>query len=64
MPKMRTIEQAAAELKAADPGTALTKNAIRQLLLSGTVPCVTVGNKRLVCMEQLEKYLYGEAAGA
>ena len=25
MPRMRTIEQAAAELKAADPGTALTK---------------------------------------
>lgn len=57
MPRMRTIEQAAAELRQADPCTALTKNAIRQLVLSGTVPAVMIGNKRLVCMEQLEKYL-------
>ena len=55
MPRMRTIEQAAAELKAADPYTALSKNAIRQLVLSGTIPSVIIGTKRLVCMEQLEK---------
>lgn len=57
MPRMRTIEQAAAELKVADPYTALSKNAIRQLVLSGTIPSVTIGTKRLVCMEQLEKFL-------
>lgn len=57
MPRMRTIEQAAAELKAVDPYTALSKNAIRQLVLSGTIPSVTIGTKRLVCMEQLEKFL-------
>lgn len=57
MPRMRTIEQAASELKATDPCTALTKNALRQLVLSGTVPSVTIGNKRLICMEQLEKFL-------
>lgn len=57
MPRMRTIEQAAAELKATDPYTALTKNAIRQLVLSGTIPAISVGNKRLICMEQLEKFL-------
>ncbi len=57
MPRMRTIEQAAAELKATDPHTALTKNAIRQLVLSGTIPAISVGNKRLICMEQLEKFL-------
>ena len=57
MPRMRTIEQAAAELKATDPYTALTKNAIRQLVLSGTIPAISVGNKRLICMELLEKFL-------
>lgn len=57
MPRMRTIEQAAAELKASDPQTALTKNAIRQLVLVGTLPSVMVGSKRLICMEQLEKFL-------
>ena len=57
MPRMRTIEQAAAELKATDPHTAFAKNANRQLGLSGAIPAISVGNKRLICMEQLEKFL-------
>ena len=34
MLRMRTIEQAAAEIKKADPDTAITKYAIRQLVIS------------------------------
>lgn len=61
MPRMRTIEQAAAELKSADPRTAFTKTALRQLIITGTLPSVRIGNKYLVCMEVLESYLKGVA---
>lgn len=61
MPRMRTIEQATAELKAADPCTAFTKTALRQLITTGTLPSVRIGNKYLVCMEVLESYLKGVA---
>lgn len=61
MPKMRTIEQATAELKQADPRTAFTKTALRQLIIAGTLPSVRIGNKYLVCMEVLERYLQGDA---
>lgn len=60
MPRMRTIEQATAEMRAADPHTAFTKTALRQLIISGTLPSVKIGNKYLVCMETLERYLQGE----
>ena len=64
MLKMRTIPEAAAELKAADPHTAITQHAIRQLVLSGRVPHICIGKKRLVNMEELERYLSGGMAAA
>ena len=55
--KMRTINEAHAELLATDPGCCLTKTAIRRLLVTGAVPSVRVGQKYLVSMEALEHYL-------
>lgn len=60
MRTMRTIEAAAAEIKAADPGTALTKTALRRLVVSGVVPSVRVGSKYLLDMGGLDSYLAGE----
>jgi len=55
--KMRTIEQAAAYVRAQDPDTALTKTAIRRLVVTGKLPSVRVGQKYLVALENLEAYL-------
>ena len=57
MSRMRTIEQAATHFKACDPATALTKTAIRRLVISGELPCVRVGQKYLLDLDVLEAYL-------
>ena len=57
--KMRTIEQCAAYLKSMDPETALTKTAIRRMVVTGQIPSVRVGNKYLLEMETLERVLIG-----
>lgn len=62
MPRMRTIQEAAAELKQSDPNTAVTPYAIRQMVLKGTIPCVYAGKKRLINMDILEGYLCGMGA--
>lgn len=56
----RTIREAAAYFREADPATSLTETAIRTLLRSGAVPSVRVGKKYLVSLEALEAYLTGE----
>lgn len=57
MPRMRTIQEAAKELRKSDPNTALTPYAIRQMVLKGEIPCVCAGKKRLINMDILEAYL-------
>lgn len=54
---MRGIKQAIAEIKAADPHTALTERGLRSLINSGAVPCVRVGRKVLVNMNILSAYM-------
>lgn len=56
---MRTIEQAAAWLMESDPETALTKTALRRLVVTGQLPSVRVGQKYLIALETLEDYLAG-----
>ncbi len=57
MQHTRTIKEAAAHYRAADPNTALTEYAIRTLVRTGRVPCARVGKKYLVTIEALEAYL-------
>ena len=57
LPKMRTLPEAIAELKALDENTALTLTALRRKVKTGEIPSVAVGCKRLVCMETLIEYL-------
>ena len=57
LPRMRTIQEAAAELKRIDPDTAITPYFIRRLVLNGTIPHVKAGNKRLVNLDTLLEYL-------
>ena len=56
-PRIRTIQQAAAELKQNDKSTAITPYAIRQMVLCGAIPHIKAGNKYLISMEVLENYL-------
>lgn len=57
--RMRTLEDAHAELVADDPGCALTKTALRRLVVSGAVRSVKIGRKYLVDMSALDDYLRG-----
>lgn len=60
--RMRTINEAAEYFKSIDPDTALTKTALRRLVVTGTVKSVRVGNKYLVALESVENYLSGDAS--
>lgn len=59
MRKMRTLTEAVAEIHAADPATALTRSALRRLVVTGAVPSVRVGQKYLVDLDVLDDYLGG-----
>lgn len=57
LPRMRTVPEAAAEIKTADPNTAITEYHIRQLALSGVLPRVKAGRKLLINLDTLIEYL-------
>lgn len=59
MARMRTIDETIAYIKEQDEHTALTKTAIRRLVVTGELPCVRVGAKYLISLEKLEEYLNG-----
>ncbi len=52
-PRMRTIDAAIKELKQDDPNCALTRHALRRMVISKRVPSVQVGNKYLVNLDSL-----------
>lgn len=57
LPHMRTVSEAAKELKRIDPNTAVTEYHIRQLALSGVLPRVKAGRKLLINLDTLIEYL-------
>lgn len=62
LPRMRTIREAAQEIKAIDPHTAVTPYHIRQLALSGVLPRVKAGKKYLINFDLLLEYLQDPTA--
>ena len=60
MARMRTIPEAIRHFKTVDPNTALTQHAIRQMVLTSRIPHVSVGAKRLIDVDLLERFLSGE----
>ena len=56
--RLRTIDECAAELRASDPGCALTRTALRRMVVTGQVPSVRVGTKYLVDLDRVEEYLF------
>ena len=63
MIRIRTIQQAAAEIKSKDENTAITEFYIRRLVNTGEVSSHKSGGKFLINMDILERYLeYGGEA--
>jgi len=54
---MRTLREAIDHIKAVDPDTALTYHALRELVLSGNIPHLSIGKKRLVNLDEIERHL-------
>lgn len=44
-------------IKEKDPNTALTPNALRQLVLDGVIPHVKIGNRKLINLDILDDFL-------
>lgn len=57
LPRMRTIKEAVAEFKTADPFTSMNETYLRRLIILGKVPFVTAGRKYLVNMDVLTQCL-------
>lgn len=60
MTRMRTIDQAFDYVRSADNETALTKTALRRLVVTGKLPSVKVGQKYLISLDRLDEFMYGE----
>ena len=57
---IRTIKGVIEELRREDPESSVTEYAIRSWIKTGVLPSVKSGNKYLVDMDVLRKYLAGE----
>lgn len=68
MLRMRTIDKAFEHVLKSDPDTALTKTALRRLVVSGAIQSTRVGQgarpKYLVSLEAIEEYLKNGGAAA
>lgn len=62
IPRMRTINEAADELKALDPRTAMSPYHIRRLCLDGVLPTVKAGKKILLNLDALIDYMQNPTA--
>lgn len=57
MVRLRLLDEVIPEIKKVDPNTALTRNAVRQLGLSGKIPVVYAGRRRLYNLDALIAFL-------
>jgi excisionase family DNA binding protein len=57
LPRMRTLDECVKELHEIDNNTAVSKYFIRQLAITGVIPTVMVGKKRLINLDGLIEYL-------
>ena len=57
MTRMRTITEAIAAIREADPQTAFTQTALRRMIKTGEIPSIRAGAKYLVNLDTLFDYL-------
>ena len=53
IPRMRTKDNAYAEIKRLDPDTDFTKRALKRMISNKEIPTVKVGNKNLINLDLL-----------
>lgn len=56
MRRMRSILEAYQEIVENDPCTAITLTSFRRLIREGKIPCIYIGKKRLVSMEDVFEF--------
>jgi hypothetical protein len=59
MTRMRTLTETLNHIKEIDPGTAVTANALRRMVICGQVPSIKAGKKYLIDLDTLFEYLKG-----
>ncbi len=57
VPRMRTVHEAAEELRRMDANTGVTEYHIRQLAINNIIPRVKAGKKYLINLDALIEYL-------
>lgn len=57
LPRMRTIKEAAEEIRLSDPQSAIKEYFIRDLVVSGQIPHIRAGRKILINLDKLFEYL-------
>lgn len=57
MSRVRTQQELLAYIKSKDPDTALTESALRRMVLSGAIPHIPVGRRKLVDLDVLDDLL-------
>ena len=57
LPRMRTLDECAVMLRELDPDTAVSKHYVRRLAITGEIPTVMCGRKRLINFDKLIEYL-------
>lgn len=62
IPRMRTVQEAARELKELDAHTCMTAYHIRRLCLTGVLPTVRAGKKILLNLDTLIEYMQDPTA--
>ncbi len=62
--RMRTVNQAAAEIRVDDPDTAIGASWIRRQIFEGRLPFIATGNRKLVCLEDIEQLISDMATTA
>ena len=59
MRRIRTIKQAVSEIKAVDPGSAISYHAIRTAILEGKIPATRAGCKYMIDLDLVMDYFAG-----
>lgn len=59
MPRLRTLTETYRYLTDKDSETAITQNALRQMVITGQLPCVKAGKKYLIDLDTLDEFLKG-----
>jgi len=57
LPRLRLQKDAMAYIREKDPENALKPYALRQLIITGVIPTVSIGRKKLVNLDVLESYM-------